>query len=287
MMDGSSWLVLRGIARGLHLAGYFCAFGAMFLPVALLRGEAVRGLKHLAWAGFALALLAGAGWFLLQAADFSSAQHFSDLVSAAPIVVQYTRFGGVLLGRMVALLLAMLLFQFNLPRPAALLAFAGVLAESWLGHGGAMTGWEGDVLLCASIPHLAAAALWLGTLPALYLAVTQLPDSAPLLRRYSPLGIGCVGALLLTALVQYLLLIVSPVAFFTSAYGALALGKILLLGGLIALAACNRASLIPALPASRPVLLRAIGAEIALGLLVLAAAGLLLQLEPPAMAGAM
>jgi putative copper resistance protein D len=41
------------------------------------------------------------------------------------------------------------------------------------------------------------------------------------------------------------------------------------------------------MPASRPVLLRAIGAEMGLGLLVLAAAGLILQLEPPTMVGMM
>jgi len=284
-MDDAIWLVLRGVCRGLHLAGYFCAFGAMFLPAALLRGEAVRGLKPLAWGGFGLALLAGTAWFLLQTAYFASAQSLADIVAAAPLVAMDTRFGGLLLGRLAVLLLALLLFQGNQRRLPALLGFGGVLAQAWLGHGGAMIGREGDVLLATSISHLAAAALWLGTLPALFIAIAGLPDPVTLVRRYSPLGMGCVATLLVTALIQYILLIGRPSALFTSGYGALALAKSILLALLIGIAARNYLRLVPVLPATRPALRRAVAAEMMLGLLVLLAAGLLLQLEPPAMSG--
>ncbi len=279
------FLVLRGICRGLHLAGYFCAFGAMFLPAALLRGVTVRGLKPLTWAGFGLALLAGVAWFLLQTAYFASAQDFADVVAAAPIVALDTRFGSLLLGRLGVLLLAVLLVQGGWPRLAALFGFGGVMAEAWLGHGGAMIGWEGNVLLGTSILHLAAAALWLGTLPALLIAVARVPDPAPLARRYSPLGMGCVATLLLTALIQYVLLIGCPMALFTFGYGALALTKTILLALLVGVAARNYLRLVPELPTTRPALRRAIGAEMLLGLLVLLAAGVLMQLEPPAMPG--
>ncbi len=284
-MNEASLLVLRGTCRGLHLAGYFTSFGAMFLPVALLRGTAVRGFKPLAWTGFGLAFLAGGAWLLLQTADFASAQDFSDVITAVPLVVQDTRFGGLLLGRLAALLLAVLLFQRNRQRLAVLLSFGGVLAEAWLGHGGAMMGREGDVLLGTSLLHLAAAALWLGTLPALFIAISRVPDPTSLVLRYSSLGIGCVAMLLLTALIQYILLIARPAALLNTGDGVLALAKFLLLVLLITLAARNRQRLVPALPATRPMLLRAIGAEMLLGLLVLVAAGILLQLEPPAMAG--
>jgi copper resistance protein D len=283
-MDEASMLVLRGACRGLHLAGYFGAFGAMFLPTALLRGRIVPGLKRLAWAGFGLALLAGAAWFLLQTANFASAQSFADVIDTTPIVAQDTFFGRLLLTRLAALLLAVLLFQCSQQRLAVILGFTGVVAEAWLGHGGAMTGGEGDVLLETSILHIAAAALWLGTLPALFAAIAVLDDPAPLARRYSLLGMGCVAVLLFTALIQYVLLIARPAAFFSSAYGAMALLKILLLAALVALAGRNRMRLVPALPTARPVFLQAICAEIFLGLLVLVAAGILLQLEPPAMA---
>jgi len=257
----------------------------MFLPAALLRGAVVQGLKPLAWAGFGLALLAGGAWLLLQTADFAAAQNFADVITAIPIVIQDTRFGSLLLGRLAVLLLAVLLFHRNRHRLAALLGFGGVVAQAWLGHGGAMLGQEGDILLGTSILHLAAAALWLGTLPALFIAISRVPEPASLARRYSPLGIGCVITLLLTALIQYILLIARPAALIDTGYGALALAKIFLLALLVALAARNRQLLVPALPATRPALRRAIGAEILLGLLVLLAAGILLQLEPPAMAG--
>lgn len=241
------------------------------------------GLKRMAWAGFALALLAGAGWLLLQTAYFAGTTTPSEILSAVPLVLRDTRFGMVLSGRMAALLLAAVLFQCNRPRLAALLAFGGVVAQAWLGHGAAAGGREGDILLVISILHLAAAALWLGTLPALLLATARLADPTSLARRYFPLGAGCVVALLLTALVQYLLLIGSPAALFTSGYGAVALVKIILLALLIAVAARNRLGLVPALPATRRALLRAIGAEMLLGLFALLAAGILLQMAPPAM----
>ncbi len=283
-MDGTIQLALRGVSRGLHLAGYFTAFGTMFLQAAFLRGGALRGMKPLAWAGCGIALLAGCAWFVLQAAYFASAQNFTETISAIPAVVQYTRFGVLLPGRMAALVLATLLFQANKPRCAALLAFFGVAAEAWLGHGGAMPGRVGGVLLVTSILHLAAAALWLGTLPALFLAVAKLPEPGLLVRRYSPFGMSCVAVLLMTALVQYVILIACPSALFDSGYGALVLVKTMLFVALIAIAAYNRLSLAPVLPASRGALRHAIGAEILLGLFVLIAAGLLLQFGPPAMA---
>jgi len=285
-MDCPVWLLLRGLCRGLHLAGYFSAFGTMFLAATLLRGQRVQGLRRLTWAGFALALIAGAVWFLLQAAYFASAQSWADIVNAIPIVVESTRFGALLLGRMAALAVALLLFQCHRARLAAVLALGGVLAESWLGHGGAMGGGTGALLLAVSLAHLAAAAIWLGSLPGLYLALKTLPDAAaaPLARAFSPMGMVCVATLLLTAFVQYWVLIGAPGALVTTAYGAVALAKMLLLASLIVLAALNRVRFTPTLPSSRAAFLRSIGAEIALGLLVLAAAGLILQLEPPAMA---
>jgi putative copper resistance protein D len=285
-MDSPAWLVLRGLCRGLHLAGYFSTFGTTFLAATLLRRRNVPGLTRLAWAGFALALIAGVGWFLLQTAYFASAQSWADIINAIPTVVEYTRFGALLLGRMAVLLLAALLFQRNLRLPAALLALGGVLAESWLGHGGAMEGGTGALLLAVSLMHVAAAAIWLGGLPGLYLALKTLPEAAaPLALAFSPMGMICVAALLLTAFVQYWVLIGAPGALVTTAYGAVALAKMLLLASLIALAVLNRVRFTPALPSSRAAFLRSIGAEIVLGLVVLIAAGLILQLEPPAMAG--
>ncbi|MDD2704935.1 MAG: CopD family protein [Acidocella sp.] len=285
-MDVTGWVLLRAFCRGLHLAGFFSAFGTMFLSATLLHKRGALRLRRLAWAGFAVACLGGAGWFLLQAADFAAAQSISDVIGALPIVAGQTRFGTLLLTRMGLLLLAMLLFQRGWPRSAALIAFGGVVAEAWLGHGGAMTGFVGTMLLFCAVLHIAAAAIWLGALPALYVALKRLPEDAllPLAQSFSPLGMACVGTLLVTAMFQFILLITYPQALFTTAYGAVALTKLVLFAALIALAVLNRFRFTPSLPASRPALLRNIGAEAVLGLAVLLAAGLILQLEPPAMA---
>jgi putative copper resistance protein D len=284
-VEGPGWLLLRGFARGLHMAGAFGVFGTALLTATLLHRRAVAGLKRLALASLALAWFAGAAWFLLQTADFAAATSMSDVISALPIVAQDTRFGALLLGRCAALAAATACLWVS-PRLAAALAGGAIIAEAWLGHGGAMTGTIGALLLVTSIAHIAAAAAWLGSLPALYLALKQLPDAAAkqLAQNFSPLGIACVAGLILTAAIQYTLLIARPAALFSSAYGLTATAKILGLTALIALAIRNSTRLVPALPANRPKLLSSVRNEILLAILILLAAGLILQLEPPTMA---
>jgi putative copper resistance protein D len=271
--------LLLALPRFLHIAASFAFAGTTLMAATLVRDT---NLTRLAWWFFGAATLSAAAWFIAQTADFAAATSLSDIVAALPIVAQNTRFGTLLLARCAALLLAALLLQCRLPRPAALLAFGAVAAESWLGHGGSMEGQTGTLLLITSIAHLTAAAAWAGSLPALYLALKTTETPRTLAARFSPLGIACVATLLATAYIQYVILIAHPAAFFTTAYGAIALLKLLLLAALITLAARNR-RLTPTLPATRPTLLRNIAAEIALGLLILLAAALLLQLEPPTM----
>jgi copper resistance protein D len=285
-LDTSAWLFLRGVVRGAHIAGSFWSFGTMFLAATLLRHHRLPGLKLMAWMSLGLALLAGFGWFVLQTADFASAQSFGDIVAATPIVAQDTRFGTLLIGRCIALLLATFFFQAGWVRPAAAAAGAAIVAESWLGHGGSMEGLLGAVLLATSIVHLAAAAIWLGALPALWLAIKNLPAeaAASLARDFSPIGIACVALITVTAGIQYFFLIGQPADLISTGYGLTASFKIAALVSLVALAAINRTRFTPRLPASRPQLLRSINAEIVIGLFTLLAAGLILQLEPPAMA---
>jgi len=286
-LDTPAWLFLHGVVRGVHIAGSFWSFGTMFLAATLLRRHRpLPGIKIMAWTSLGLVLLAGLGWFLLQTADFASAQSFGDVIAAIPIVAQDTRFGTLLIGRCVALILASLLFQAGWARPAAFIAGAAIVAESWLGHGGAMNGLTGTVLLITSIAHLLGGAIWLGSLPALYLAIKrlQVEAAATLARDFSPIGIACVVTIAITAVIQYFLLIGAPAGLIDTAYGLTASFKIAALVSLVTLAAINRTRLTPSLPASRTQLLRSISAEIAIGLVTLLAAGLILQLEPPAMA---
>ena len=285
----------RAASRGLHMAGSYALFGTILFSALFLPGATVP-MKRLAWASLAIVIIAGIAWFLLQSADMASAGNFAQTLAALPIVAQWTRFGHLILLRALLSILAVASFQTGHPRIAAILAAAAIIAESWLGHGGAMTGTTGTILLISSILHLSAGAAWLGSLPALFLMIALLPptEAASLARRYSPFGIACVLALIASAIVQFIYLIGSPSALFTSLYGRVALVKIMLLTALILLAALNRYRLTPALPdparpdPARPdaktKLLTSIGTEIALALTALLAAGLLLNLAPPTMA---
>lgn len=280
-MNSPVWMVLRGVCRGLHLAGYFCAFGTALFGAVLAR---MPGLRRLAWAGFVVALLGGAGWFWLQTADFASAGNPVAVLAALPLVAGYTRFGWLTLARMGLLLLAMLCMQRRHWRLATVLTGIGVLGQAWLGHGAAMGGAEGWLLFGCSLAHIGAGAAWLGTLPALALGLKVSENPRALAEAYSRLGLVCVAMILATAFLQYLFLIGRVSAFFTTAYGAAALAKLVLFAGLLVLAGRNRFRLTPKLPASRAAMGRAVALEMGLGFAVLLAAGVLMQLAPPAMA---
>jgi putative copper export protein len=285
---------LRGAFRGIHIAGGFALFGTGGLAAVLLPREVPaalgRGLRRLVWASLAVTLLAGGLWFLLESADMAGATDLADLSAALPVVAWSTRFGLLVIGRCAAFVAAALCFQFGWYRVAALLAGGAVAAEAWLGHGGAMAGTVGNLLLVSSIFHLLGGGAWLGALPALRLALKHLSIAAAgrLARRFSPVGIACVLCIIGSATLQFIFLIGSPRALFTSGYGLTALLKILLLLGLVLLAARNRYRLTPALAvgdeAARRMLLRSVAVEIVLGLAVLLAAGILIQLTPPTMA---
>ncbi len=285
---------LRAIARGLHMAGSFSLFGTSGVAAILLPRDLpptlARSLKILAWGSFFLLTASGILWFILETADMAGAQDFWDVWAALPLVADQTRFGELLIGRGLALLIAALFFHFGRKRIAAALAGAAVVAEAWLGHGGAMTGTIGNFLLLSSICHLASGSAWLGSLPALRAGIRVLPidQSAQLARRFSAIGMVCVLGLIASATVQYVFLIGGPSALFNTSYGLTASFKILCLVTLVALASVNRNRLTPRLRSAdetaRRTLLRSIAAEIFVGLLVLLAAGFLIQQTPPTMA---
>jgi putative copper resistance protein D len=294
---GLDWMLLRALARGLHLAGSFGVFGTVLLTVLFVPPEAPLlrlALRRLAWGSLGVALTAGLAWFVLQSADMAGTTNLADLWQALPVVAETTRFGNLLIGRAVVLLTAALCFQFAGARSlgawmGTALAALAVAAEAWLDHGGAMTGTVGSVLLVSDIAHLLSAAAWLGSLPALWLAIDRLPLdlAARIAWRFSPFGVFCVLVLIGSALVQFIVLIGAPAALVSTGYGAVVMVKILLFLLLLGLAAANRYQLAPALftqPTARTALRRSIGAEIALGMAVLLAAGVLLNLTPPTMA---
>jgi putative copper resistance protein D len=277
------WDVFRGLARGLSMAGFYTVFGTAYLSATLLRSRRVT-LGWLVAAGLVLALTASAAWYLLQTQDFASAANWPDELAALPIVATASAAQRPSSSMPNRVSVAAALWGLGARRLAAGLAFACAVAESWLGHGGAMGGTTGDVLLVTSVAHVGAGAVWLGALPALAVALRALPDTEALrlARDFSPIGIGCVALLLLTAAVQYVMLIWRPDTLLTSDYGRSALVKLVLFAGLIAIAVANRL-LTRAFPFGRDRLLANIWVEVGAGLCLLLAAGMIVQFAPPAM----
>jgi putative copper resistance protein D len=285
----------RALARGLHISGSFCLFGtplfAAFILPAPARTAVRATLRRITWSSLLVASAAAIAWLLLQSANMASATSLTDAINAIPLVIRSTRFGHLLILRECLLIATACCVQTNYFRTATLLGGVAIAAEAWLGHGAAMSGAIGVILLLSLILHLTAGAAWIGSLPALASTVAKLslPDAAKITKKYSPLGISCVAAVILTAAIQFTVLISTPSTLLTTNYGRVALFKIALLAALIAVATINRARLAPALltprnPQARKTLLLSITVECAIGLTAVLAAGLLLNLAPPTMA---
>ena len=219
-------------ARGLRSAGSFGLFGTLLLGATLLRRHRLPELKYLAWASLAVALLAGLGWFLLQAEDFSEAQTMSDFVASLPIVAWDTRFGAVLIGRCAALAVAALCYQLGARAACCAAGRRGgcrrkpgsPMAVRWKA-GSARCCWRRPIL------HILAGAVlaWDTAGSVSGDPAPGEPDGAALAKNYSPLGIACVVALLATGFIEYLVLIGQLGALVRTAYGVTALVKMIAL----------------------------------------------------------
>ena len=243
----------------------------------------------------AVAILSGAVWLLLVAADIYGTSFLAMCLHGdVSSVITDTRFGQVALARlMLALLLGALL-----PWPATQLVqlAAAALALALLaliGHAGATPGLAGNVHLGSDIVHLLGAGAWLGGLPALVLLLRQARQShepswpaltAAATRRFSLLGIVSVDALLASGAVNGWSLLGSAGDLLTTDYGRLVLLKIGLFGAMVAIATVNRYHLVPRLPTldAMRALQRNSLAETGLGLGVLLFVGALGTMPPTA-----
>ncbi|MBV8836620.1 MAG: copper homeostasis membrane protein CopD [Alphaproteobacteria bacterium] len=262
-------------ARAVHLAATMLATGVVFFsvfvsepalvtgaPVALqarLRAQA----RVLLACGLAVAVVSGAVWFGLLAARIGEAASLDELGEAALTLLTQTEFGTTSALRLVlALLLAAAVMRrdvgdarANFTLVAAAL-FAGALA--WSGHGAATPGEPGAIHVVADVIHLTAAAAWLGSLVPLALLLRVAPTDplgvaalARMLRRYTPLGTAAVGGLILSGIVNVLFVPGKLSGWITSEYGRVLAAKLALFAIMVAIAAVNRAKLVPALAASQ------------------------------------
>ena len=128
---------------------------------------------------------------------------------------------------------------------------------AWTGHGAASEGAAGMGQLIADIVHLLASGAWIGALAALGMLLFRPARSMPkdhiLLTHRALEGFSLIGTLIVALIVVSGLLnswvLVGPehlLAMSSTLYGQLLIAKLVLFGGMLALAAVNRFRLTPA-----------------------------------------
>jgi copper resistance protein D len=267
MSDPLTWI------RAVHFAATLALAGALIFGAAI-SGSALRPtqsggagfriqLLRVAWSGFAVAVISGAAWLALLAAQLGErapTQVFSDGILWT--VLLHTTFGHDWLVRLVlaALLAATLCWlardlaaraRWTL---AALLAAAFAAALVHSGHAAASAGWLGTLHRTVDGLHLIAASAWLGGLLPLTLLLVatrrgeiSLAVARDATLRFSTLGAISVGFLLVTGVVNGWLLVGSVPALVGTDYGWLLLIKAALFLAMVVIAAFNRLRLTPRL----------------------------------------
>jgi putative copper resistance protein D len=291
---------------GVVLFRFLIAEAAFRQPWASMLATKKNYLSKLAWLfwiSLSLAVLSGAMWLVLLAANISN-EPIPVVVSDGTLwtVLTQTQIGFVWIMRLIlaALLASWLLFvnpdyttTFRsgwLPIFCAA-SFIGSLA--WSGHAGGTPGINGDVHVASDFLHLIAAGAWLGGLLPLTLLLASARDaqdqSMPILLRaatfrFSTVGLFAVGTLLATGLVNASILVGSLPALLETIYGNLLLAKIGLFAVMVCVAAINRLNLSPRLPNADAIrqLARNTWIETGLGLSIIVIVSVLGILPPAA-----
>jgi len=280
---GAALVLLHGLA----LAALLSAFGSLLflgfvVPAASFACSAVSR-----WS-LALAIILDAAWLLGETRFIAGATSLADTLAALPVVIRATEFGHLVLGQILALAAAFLLFRRGTrARLAATLAGLATALEAWHLHGAAMHAGPSPILI-SELLHVLAAGAWLGGLLPLALFIRAAPPAAGAIaaNRFSAMATPCVLVLAASALWQGRILIGSVAALFGTAYGWIALAKLGLFVMLFAFAARHRLELTPALSRAEPLgaqrsLVRSIFVEMALGLAIVLAAAVIASLAPP------
>ncbi|MDZ7788639.1 MAG: CopD family protein [Halofilum sp. (in: g-proteobacteria)] len=277
-------------AVAIRAAGYLCALiaagTAAFVGLAGRHGVSTRPMRRLA-AGAALAGIALLALGVVRRAAFLG--------------------GGTLTAAMDPALLTLVLESpFG---TAAAVRAAGLLAASALileRRGGDAIAWAGSLAIVASFAlsghvlgeprwalaplimvHTAAVAWWLAALPGLWLVTraAATPVAAGIVGGFGRRAQWVVAALVAAGGGMLVLLAGNVDALVRSSWGLLIGAKLLVVAGLIAIAAYNKLRLTPALasgdPAARHMLRRTIAAELGLGILILVLTATLTTTPPP------
>lgn len=278
--------------RFAHFAAICLLFGLAAFPfyAGAERGRAAR-FERVLLACSVLALLSGGLEFLAMVGNMGDTWRSAldpDMLAAA---ATDTGFGRIWMGRLGLSIMAVGLCLARFPGRAVWLLIAAtalLVSVALTGHSAIPGDWLGRIHEVADGVHLLAAGWWIGGLLALLLVSAEAPLASPgLLGRFSRIGYAAVALLIPSGLVKSFVLIAPISAVLTTAYGGVLLVKLGLFGAMGLLALSNRLQVTPALAAGvdparwRARLLRQLGAEFALAMLVLAAVGALGAMSPP------
>lgn len=259
------WPVLLS-ARWVHFAALFVLFGApLFLLYGLPHGAegdravARRWVRRAAAIAAPLALLSALAWAGWSLADITGDPlGFMDAQVISVILLE-TGFGRAWLLRLV-LLAVLILAVWRAGKseaataPVAVLAGLLLVTQAWLGHAAAGSGFSRIGLPLAYGLHLLGAAAWIGglvPLAALLLHWRRITlqgaapqeaarRAAPVLWRFSRMGIGAVTLTGLGGAANAALHLSTPSELISTAYGQIILAKGLLFALLLLLATRNR-----------------------------------------------
>ena len=292
------------LLRGGHVAALLVLCGTLGFRALILPGlgaaPPAEPLRRLALLSAALALVLGAAWFLAEAAVVSGISRPLALLSALPSVLAYLGFARLLALRLALLILLLVCLALLPPgrlggwrlggwrldgwRLGGLCAAAGAALglQPWLGHAGAAGGRAGAILPWAELVHLLGAALWLGGLPALRLALPRLAQPGPAVHRFAAVALAAVVAIAASGTVQGWYLVGGIGRLTDTGYGRIVLLKLVLFAAALILALANRLVLSRRLdvPAARRRFAVAVTIEALAGLGIVGAAGFLAGLPP-------
>ena len=245
------------------VAARFAAYAALLLAAGVpLAMTFARKRSGRCFAGVAaLAGIAASVWWVLEAVAAMAALPLHQLdAELVRTVLDATPLGAVTAVRLAALLAALLALWRRRVGLAALAASVALATIAWTGHAGATEAGVGTLHRLGDILHLLAAAAWLGAL-GLFLAAAILGGESKALAlqlsRFASIGSLIVLVLLVTGIANTLIISGGRIDLASDWFLLLA-AKIGLFLAMLALAACNRWLLTPALADGRRASLRAI-----------------------------
>jgi copper resistance protein D len=270
----SAWDAAAIAVKALGYAGTLGAAGAIFflkLCDSLIGGADRRGIRRLILRLIALSLLAGAAQILVTAGAMGG--DAADMLNL-PLVHMVWRagLGRAFTIRAIGLLLAAAAVMSERPSwPALIGAVLSAASFAGSGHAHALSPNGPSVALLTL--HLLGVAFWLGALAPLSLIAGR-GDTAALAAaaaRFGSAALFVVGGLVIAGAALLWMLLRGFTETWASSYGRLVTFKLVLVAGLLCLAAFNKLRLTPRLLANESIAIRSLRASIRIEMILGAA----------------